>query len=154
MKVISENKKVHEDLQKAMINNRKLLEEKRGLLLQLKSKKQKDVDAVAALEREIHDLKRRKETLIKENTNLIDQLEKYSKKIKKLDEKDREKDEKLKKQDIEIDNLKIRMKEMEELKDTFNSLLKDVIKRGRSSGTRRVNVESTPTGSLKSETHK
>lgn len=154
MKVISENKKVHEDLQKAMINNRKLLEEKRGLLLQLKSKKQKDVDAVAALEREIHDLKRRKETLIKENTILIDQLEKYSKKIKKLDEKDREKDEKLKKQDIEIDNLKIRMKEMEELKDTFNSLLKDVIKRGRSSGTRRVNVESTPTGSLKSETHK
>lgn len=162
MKVISENKSVHEDLQEALIDKRKLLEEKKELLRQLSSKSQKDVDTVAALEREIEDLKRRNKELTTENTNLKTMLKDHEKKneeqdekIKELEKKDKEKSKDIEEQKSDIAKLKKRMERMDALEDSkVNSALPYANRTGGYSGNGLVDVESPSTDIVKSVPHK
>lgn len=144
MKVISENERMHQDLQEAEINNRKLLEEKEELLRQLKSKAQKDVDDIAILEREIKELKSRNKKLTTKNTNLKESVKENERKIKEQDEKIQEQNIKIAKQSKRIDELERKM----------NSILTDANRSGRSSVNRSYYVQPTSNGSLRSETHK
>lgn len=144
MKVISENERMHQDLQEAEINNRKLLEEKEELLRQLKSKAQKDVDDIAILEREIKELKSRNKKLTTKNTNLKESVKENERKIKEQDEKIQEQNIKIAKQSKRIDELERKM----------NSILTDANRSGRSSVNRSYYVQTTSNGSLRSETHK
>ncbi|XP_056009945.1 uncharacterized protein LOC125679402 isoform X2 [Ostrea edulis] len=137
MKVISENERMHQDLQEAEINNRKLLEEKEELLRQLKSKAQKDVDDIAILERETNELKSRNKKLTTKNTNLKESVKENERKIQ---EKNREIDK--------------QSKRIDELERKMNSILTDANRSGRSSVNRSYYVQPTPNGSLRSETHK
>lgn len=144
MKVISENERMHQDLQEAEINNRKLLEEKEELLRQLKSKAQKDVDDIAILERETNELKSRNKKLTTKNTNLKESVKENERKIKEQDEKIQEQNIKIAKQSKRIDELERKM----------NSILTDANRSGRSSVNRSYYVQTTSNGSLRSETHK